>query len=67
MRETHGIAPMSHDRSNQIHIQHHHYWQIQFEVMASTCEVLVDTDDSQLVQRLAHLIKKKHGIETKSL
>ncbi|HMU86423.1 MAG TPA: FAD:protein FMN transferase [Agitococcus sp.] len=59
-KHSHGIAPMSHDRSNQIHIQHHHnYWQIQFEAMASTCEVLVDTDDSQLVQRLAHLISKE--------
>ncbi|MCB1660947.1 MAG: hypothetical protein KDI39_22250, partial [Pseudomonadales bacterium] len=59
-KHSHGIAPMSHDRSNQIHIQHHdNYWQIQFEAMASTCEVLVDTDDSQLVQRLAHLMSKE--------
>ena len=49
---------MSH--SNHIHIQQHsNYWQIQFEAMASTCEVLVDTDDKHLVTRLSHLISKE--------
>ncbi len=51
---------MSHDRSNQIHIQHHtNYWHIQFEAMASVCDILVDTDDENLVKRLSHLISKE--------
>jgi thiamine biosynthesis lipoprotein len=34
-------------------------WHIRFDAMASTCEVLVDTDDEQLVQRLAQLVSRE--------
>ncbi|PTQ90446.1 FAD:protein FMN transferase [Agitococcus lubricus] len=51
---------MSHDRSYHVDIRPlATHWQIHFEAMASLCEVLVDTDDENLVHRIARIASQE--------